>query len=423
VSRKIPGNLNNQVRAVKGPRHKGGANAIDGVLLENTDAYKLIDAIAADLKGKVMIAALKAGAKLVITAAKANITAPGYPGDKPGLKPLRDTVGAVMREYENRTIAVIGSSYPAGAHGHLVEFGHVGKRKDGSTYQVPPYPWLRPAVESTRDAVTAAVLAALRGAAGVTENLEPPDDGKPPEPKTKRESKPAEQPPEKTLLDTIRDRKGHTASLQDFKSPAGLTNFDRVKHFQAIKTWVEREAAPSPNLRTHGMATPQNMRRVTVEGIDIDFDPKKPENAAYLIDSLQRDPVPEAILKSTRQIVFTDQRNQSDAYWEERYNIPGFESAATGGDGSIVVYSGRGMSRGTLAHEAGHNMATKKWNTTTPPTTSKFAQAALHEGAVSSYASASSAEDFAESVRLYVTDRTNFKRQFPLKYEAIEEFF
>lgn len=60
--------------------------------------------------------------------------APGYPGytypskgsARASRKRLRDTMGVKTRIYgRSKTIAgVAGPQYPAGAHGHLVEFGH-----------------------------------------------------------------------------------------------------------------------------------------------------------------------------------------------------------------------------------------------------------------------------------------------------------
>lgn len=51
-----------------------------------------------------------------------------YPGDKAGLKPLRDTLTTKVVEYEGgKTVVMVGYAYPAGAHGHLVEEGHTMK--------------------------------------------------------------------------------------------------------------------------------------------------------------------------------------------------------------------------------------------------------------------------------------------------------
>mgnify|MGYP006969501322 CR=1 FL=1 len=56
---------------------------------------------------------------------KENLPKPGYPGDKPGLKPLRETLGKRVVDYPSgKVVGVLGYRYPAGAHGHLVEEGH-----------------------------------------------------------------------------------------------------------------------------------------------------------------------------------------------------------------------------------------------------------------------------------------------------------
>lgn len=68
--------------------------------------------------------AMTATGKIVIREAKARAPKPGYDGDKPGLKPLRDTIGQAFREYTAARVIVIGPMAPAGAHGHLVEHGH-----------------------------------------------------------------------------------------------------------------------------------------------------------------------------------------------------------------------------------------------------------------------------------------------------------
>lgn len=49
--------------------------------------------------------------------------------------------------------------------------------------------------------------------------------------------------------------------------------------------------------------------------------------------------------------------NPSNAYWEEKYSHPGFESAATGGGGTITFYQGLSQLRKrTFDHEFGHNI-------------------------------------------------------------------
>ncbi len=50
---------------------------------------------------------------------------PGYPGDKPGLTPLREATATKVVEYDRSVVALVGYDYTGGGqHGHLVEEGH-----------------------------------------------------------------------------------------------------------------------------------------------------------------------------------------------------------------------------------------------------------------------------------------------------------
>jgi hypothetical protein len=62
---------------------------------------------------------------------------PGYPGDRPKLKALRDTITVKTAEYvagNGRTMVfgLVGYAWGAGSHGHPVEHGHrIATRKTG----------------------------------------------------------------------------------------------------------------------------------------------------------------------------------------------------------------------------------------------------------------------------------------------------
>jgi hypothetical protein len=78
---------------------------------------------------------------------------PGYPGDKPELVPLRDTVKVKIKNYQGGAVKVmiVGYENPEGAHGHLVEFGHEkwlwGEFIENSP--VDPHPYLQTAINMT----------------------------------------------------------------------------------------------------------------------------------------------------------------------------------------------------------------------------------------------------------------------------------
>jgi hypothetical protein len=113
------------------------------------------------LTGPVMRECVQAACQVVETRAK-QLVPVGDSADKPDLKPLRDTIGSVVRGYGERTLGVIGPMVPAGAHGHKVEHGHAevlwGLR---TGRRVPPHPFLRPAFDQTKAQQLAAMEAVI----------------------------------------------------------------------------------------------------------------------------------------------------------------------------------------------------------------------------------------------------------------------
>lgn len=129
---------------------------------ESGDLDGLLARLPIEVRRVSLKKAMRAAASVVVRRAKQPVARPGYPGDKADLKPLRDTIGAVVRDYEEYVVAVVGPQHPAGAHGHLVEYGHeevlwgvrTGRR-------VPPHPFLRPAADGTRAEQQAAMEGTL----------------------------------------------------------------------------------------------------------------------------------------------------------------------------------------------------------------------------------------------------------------------
>lgn len=132
--------------------------------IKDSAIAELLDKIGALDRSPVLRDAAKAAGELVVADAKPRIRAGGYEGDKPGKPSLRSSIRTVVREYRGAIVVFTGSAWPAGAHGHLVEFGHLQKKKDGTVIQVPPKPWLRPAVEATMAGQKAAILEGLKKA-------------------------------------------------------------------------------------------------------------------------------------------------------------------------------------------------------------------------------------------------------------------
>ena len=66
------------------------------------------------------------------------------------------------------TVAVLGTDYGKGSHGHLVEEGHRLVTHDGEEIGfVEPNPFLEPAVEDTKDYMQAELINQLKAISGV----------------------------------------------------------------------------------------------------------------------------------------------------------------------------------------------------------------------------------------------------------------
>lgn len=115
----------------------------------------------------------------------------GYPRRRPENKPLKDTIGVVVREYGNVLVGVVGPQYPAGAHGHLLEHGHrvarggtlsplssaknkiAPKSKRGGEFRgkgmatgmAEAFPFMQPAWEDKKDSIEPTIVGALQTAA------------------------------------------------------------------------------------------------------------------------------------------------------------------------------------------------------------------------------------------------------------------
>ena len=102
------------------------------VSITETNTDELLTRLPLELRGKYLKQGVRGGLAVVRKKARQLVPKAGYPGDKPGLKPLQDTIGVVVRDYGETIYGAVGPQYPAGAHGHLVEHGtkpHVVKPK------------------------------------------------------------------------------------------------------------------------------------------------------------------------------------------------------------------------------------------------------------------------------------------------------
>ena len=92
---------------------------------EFEQANQLLKTLDLELRQIAVKSGLAKAADIVVAEAKRQVPQPGYPHDRPGKKPLRDTLTKKVDDYPGGTfVATVGAAYPAGAHAHLVHDGH-----------------------------------------------------------------------------------------------------------------------------------------------------------------------------------------------------------------------------------------------------------------------------------------------------------
>lgn len=223
---------------------------------------------------------------------------------------------------------------------------------------------------------------------------------------------------------------GQPTTRNDLRQVADEATLARTSRTDALADAIKKSSTPVGPVQQHGMSKPEDMHMVEIDGVKFMYPPGKEKHVAETINS-QIPPhgaMPEKLWQANERVVYTTQKNNKDSYWEKEYNTPGFTSAATGGDGGIVVYNDRSMGSQTFAHESGHNLATKTWGSTDPPKDSKYGKAQSLEPPVTEYGAKSPGEDFAEACKMYSStlyrghfSRARLESEFPNKYAAIQE--
>lgn len=189
------------------------------------------------------------------------------------------------------------------------------------------------------------------------------------------------------------------------------------------------------SVKAHGMTDAQEMEGILLDGVEIRWGAGQEGRVSdtiarwYIQDKLGKS-LPKAVWEAQQTIVFTNQKNSEDPYWATVYGDPDFVTMATGGDGGITVYNQSRLSHAMLAHEAGHNIATRLYGTpdpTKPKTGSEVMRSewqeamALETRKVSDYALVHPQEDFAESVSYFTDANERMKETHPLRYALVEK--
>jgi len=162
------------------------------------------------------------------------------------------------------------------------------------------------------------------------------------------------------------DLHGLTRGPEESEYAFQLRMGDTLKPIIAERAKVLEEAH-------HGMTYTEKLHSIVVDDVIVQWDDEEAGARDMVAMFLTKQTeVPRRIWNSNEYIVFTKQRNKEDELWAVKYKQPGFVSAATGGDGGIVVYGNRFLDNHTYYHETAHNAAKQVWGSVVPPSQTEF---------------------------------------------------
>lgn len=134
-------------------------------------ADKILAKLDMAVRGPAINTALRKVGNGIKSKTKAILPKPGYPGDKPDMVPLRETLKVKVKEYEGGKIKVgiVGYTYSrekgkGGNHGHLLEGGHIkvlwGRRVGGF---VKAYEYMIRICKTTKPEQNATIINSIAG--------------------------------------------------------------------------------------------------------------------------------------------------------------------------------------------------------------------------------------------------------------------
>ena len=216
----------------------------------------------------------------------------------------------------------------------------------------------------------------------------------------------------------------------------GLTNIEKInEHHDALGRFAHAGDGGAEHIKglmkdaknfgtQHGgMATIESMKQVEFNGLkvfynDSDSSGNTALQARHFMENTAHN-VPEKLLAGNKSITFTAQTNQYNEEMGRELKIKGYVAKATAADGEIVVYDGGAIDKGMFAHESAHNFANKQFGSSTPPK-DVWESKVKKEPHTSDYGKVNRSEDFAESVRAYVTYPLSMPKEHPVRYEIIK---
>lgn len=261
--------------------------------------------------------------------------------------------------------------------------------------------------------------------------------------------------------DAVAPKRGEINLYGKITGHNALSNFERAVGFNHRGTAVLFQTDPAALRYLEEHAT-DPVERLTEYLLD-----RHPEvdRIVKALDVIYEDAGDTASL--IERVVKAPDGNPSDAYWAQRYNRPGFRSAATAGNRGITFYPGGGSTTAdavsTIRHEFGHIVdgtvnfmqtgVMRPWRDAMledsvawqhNPKRGFNAPQFIREAndghrvlptsttGITTYGQAAPAEDVAESIRLYLVDKANgrlttdgvrFADMFPGRARIIDDLF
>lgn len=184
-----------------------------------------------------------------------------------------------------------------------------------------------------------------------------------------------------------------------------------VEKDQITLDWLrENLPASTTTIAGPGTTVEHEAYEMYISGIKLYFDEVNDAVITAVREMLTGKPIPELLKEHVTAIQIVSEYKKDDPLL-----------IAWMLDGFMTVYGDSDIDAGMIAHEAAHEFSFTKWEWGMPIEGSDYL-AAINSGEppVSEYSKRNTGEDFAEAVRMFITDPEKLKRIAPLRYKVIE---
>lgn len=179
---------------------------------------------------------------------------------------------------------------------------------------------------------------------------------------------------------------------------------------QIITDWIEENESPNTETTINPITGLEyECYSVTIDGIKIYYESPDDSAFAAIKSLISGNKIPDLLKEGIEAIMIIPDQNPGNP-----------TTIAKEENGIITIFENRIVDAGIIGHEAAHTLADDRWGNATPPAGSDYRSAIdSREPPVSTYGRTSPSEDFAEAIRMYITNRTAFKKGWPKRYKVI----